>query len=67
MIENQRAILTEYVSMQGWTFYDEYVDDGISSVTFDRPGLQRMLQDAKTGRINLIFAAMLNHNYTKRT
>lgn len=25
-IENQRAILTEYVSKQGWTIYDEYVD-----------------------------------------
>ena len=24
-IENQRAILTEYVSKQGWTIYDEYV------------------------------------------
>lgn len=25
-IENQRAILTEYVYRQGWTVYDEYVD-----------------------------------------
>ena len=53
-IENQRAILTEYVAKQGWTIYDEYVDDGISGVNFDRPGVQRLLDDAKTGKINVI-------------
>ena len=49
-IENQRAILTEYVSKQGWTVYDEYVDDGVSGVSFDRPGVQRLLDDAKNGK-----------------
>lgn len=34
-IENQRRVLTNYVKEQGWTIYDEYVDDGISGVTFD--------------------------------
>ena len=52
-IENQRKILTEYITQQGWTLYDEYVDDGISGTTFERPGVQRLLDDAKTGRINL--------------
>lgn len=59
-IENQRAILTEYVSQQGWTVYNEYVDDGISGVTFERPALQRMLDDAKAGRINLIICKDLS-------
>lgn len=59
-IENQRAILTDYVSQQGWTVYDEYVDDGISGVTFDRPGVQRMLDDAKAGKINLIICKDLS-------
>ncbi|MBQ1389308.1 MAG: recombinase family protein, partial [Clostridia bacterium] len=49
-IENQRKILTEYITQQGWTLYDEYVDDGISGTTFERPGVQRLLDDAKTGR-----------------
>ena len=53
-IENQRRVLTNYVNEQGWSIYDEYVDDGISGVSFDRPGVQRMLDDAKAGRINLI-------------
>ena len=26
-IENQRRILTDYVKEQGWTLYDEYVDE----------------------------------------
>ena len=25
-IENQRKVLTNYISEQGWTLYDEYVD-----------------------------------------
>lgn len=43
-----------YVNEQGWSIYDEYVDDGISGVSFDRPGVKRMLDDAKAGKINLI-------------
>ena len=59
-IENQRRILLNYVNEQGWTLYDEYVDDGISGTTFERPGVQRMLDDAKNGRINLILCKDLS-------
>ena len=53
-IENQRRILTNYINENGWTLYDTYIDDGISGTTFDRPGVQRLLDDAKAGNINLI-------------
>lgn len=53
-IENQRRILTNYINENGWTLYDTYIDDGISGTTFDRPGVQRLLNDAKAGNINLI-------------
>lgn len=59
-IENQRRILTSYVAEQGWTIYDEYVDDGISGTSFSRPGVQRMLDDAKNGKINLIICKDLS-------
>lgn len=59
-IENQRKILSNYISEQGWTLYDEYVDDGISGTTFDRPGVQRMLDDAQNGKINLILCKDLS-------
>ena len=53
-IENQKAILGEYIEKQGWTLYDIYVDDGISGTTFERPGVKRLLEDAKQGVINTI-------------
>lgn len=53
-IENQKAILGEYIEKQGWTLYDVYVDDGISGTTFERPGVKRLLEDAKQGVINTI-------------
>ena len=60
-IENQRKVLTNYITEQGWTLYDEYVDDGISGTTFEeRPGVQRLLEDAQNGRINLIICKDLS-------
>ena len=59
-IENQRKMLTDYVSEQGWTLYDEYVDDGYSGTDFNRPSVQRLLDDAKTGKINLIICKDLS-------
>ena len=53
-IENQKLILTKYVKEQGWNLIDIYVDDGFSGTSFDRPGVQRLLDDAKVGKINLI-------------
>ena len=53
-IENQKAILNEYIEKQGFTLYDIYVDDGISGTTFDRPGIKRLLDDAKQGVINTV-------------
>ena len=53
-IENQKAILSEYIEKQGWTLYDVYVDDGISGTTFERPGVKKLLEDAKQGVINTI-------------
>ena len=53
-IEHQKMILTKYVKEQGWNLYDIYIDDGYSGTDFDRPGVQRLLDDAKNGNINLI-------------
>lgn len=53
-IENQRAILRKYAEDHGFQIYDEYIDDGVSGTTFNRPNVQRLLDDAKTGVINTI-------------
>lgn len=46
-IDNQRLILRKYVTEHGGTIIDEYVDDGYSGTNFERPGVQRLLEDAK--------------------
>ena len=59
-IENQRRILEKYVAEQGFELIDCYIDDGYSGTSFDRPGVQRLLEDAKTGRINVIIVKDLS-------
>lgn len=59
-IENQKSILTSYVNEQGWNIVDIYVDDGYSGTNFNRPGVLRLLEDAKTGKINLIIVKDLS-------
>lgn len=51
---NQRNILMSFIKEKGFIFVDEYVDDGYSGTTFDRPGFQRLLTDIKAKRINLV-------------
>lgn len=59
-IENQKLILERYVLEQGWNLIEIYVDDGYSGTTFDRPGVQRLLEDAKCGKINTILCKDLS-------
>ncbi len=59
-IENQRLVLRRYSEDHGFEIYDEYIDDGISGTTFDRPQVQRLLNDAKTGVINTIIVKDLS-------
>lgn len=52
-IENQKELLGRHAREQGWTIIDYYVDDGVSGTTFDRPGFNRLVQDARDGKINI--------------
>ena len=51
---NQRNVLMNFIKEKGFIFVDEYVDDGYSGTTFDRPGFQRLIEDIKAKRINLV-------------
>ena len=44
-IGNQRDIIKRYIKENGLQFVDEYVDDGISGTTFDRPGFNRLIRN----------------------
>lgn len=53
-ITNQRNFILEYLKENNYTLYDEYVDDGESGTTFDRPEFNRMITDIEAGKINMI-------------
>ena len=60
-IENQKKMLTDYVSQHaGWNLVGIYEDDGYSGTSFDRPGVRQLLDDAKSGKINLILCKDLS-------
>ena len=59
-IDNQRTILRKYAEERGFEVYGEYIDDGVSGTTFQRPEVQRLLDDAKTGVINTIIVKDLS-------
>lgn len=59
-IENQKRILEKYAHENGFEIVDEYIDDGWSGTNFNRPGVQRLLEDAKSGRINVIIVKDLS-------
>ena len=59
-IDNQRTMLRKYAEEHGFEIHGEYIDDGVSGTTFNRPEVQRLLDDAKTGIINTIIVKDLS-------
>ena len=53
-IGNQRDIINRYIQENHLHLVDEYVDDGVSGTTFDRPSFKRLVQDIEDGKINMI-------------
>lgn len=61
-IENQRLLLQSYLTMMEMPEDNiaEYVDDGYSGLNFNRPSFQRMIEDAKQGKIDTILVKDLS-------
>ena len=59
-IGNQRKILQRYIKENNLTLIKEYVDDGVSGTTFDRPGFNQMLQDIENKNINMVITKDLS-------
>ena len=67
-IGNQRNILQRYVKENNLNYIREYVDDGVSGTTFDRPGFCEMLQDIENQNINMVITkdlSRLGRDYIK--
>ena len=67
-ISNQRDMLERYCEQQGFEIVDVYQDDGYTGLNMDRPDFQRMLADARNGRINTIVtkdSSRFSRNHTE--
>lgn len=68
-MENQKNLLMEYVSARPYLMLtDIYMDNGFTGTDFERPEFNRMLQDARDGRIHCIVVkdlSRLGRNYVE--
>lgn len=53
-IQTQRMMLRRYCKEHGISVYNEYIDDGISGVTFDRAGFKKMISDIEDGKVGTV-------------
>lgn len=66
-IRNQRELLLEYIREKPeFQLVDIYCDNGCTGTNFDRPQWQRLMEDAKAGKVNCIIVkdlSRLGRNY----
>ena len=65
-IANQRLLCREYAKKHGFRNLEEFVDDGVSGVTFDRKSFQEMLKRVNNYEIGTIIVkdmSRLGRNY----
>jgi len=59
-IGNQRDILRRYAAEHRMILRDEYIDDGFSGTSFERPDFKRMIADIEAGKINMVLCKDLS-------
>lgn len=59
-IVTQKQMLRRFAQEQGFSVYDEYVDDGISGTTFERPDFKRMVCDIEDGKVGIVLCKDLS-------
>jgi site-specific DNA recombinase len=58
--EEQKAIIESQCKSQGHEIYKFYSDDGFSGKNDNRPGLQKLMSDAKDGKFDLVMFTKLD-------
>jgi len=53
-ITNQKLYLERYAQSNGFGQFRHFTDDGISGVTFNRPGVQEMLAEIEAGNVETV-------------
>lgn len=59
-LKAQDEVLDEYIEKNGYILAGEYADEGITASTLNRPALQQLLNDVRTGKIDLIIFTKLD-------
>ena len=59
-IQTQKMMLEKYCKDNHYTIKEIYIDDGVSGLTFNRSGFQRMLKDIEAGKINMVITKDLS-------
>ena len=59
-ITNQRAIISDWASKNGFVITHWYTDDGYSGYSMDRPGFNQLKEDLNDGKVNVIIAKHLS-------
>lgn len=67
-IINQRNLINQYLKEHNLGVEKEYVDDGFSGTTFDRPAFNQMIKDIEAKKINMVITkdlSRLGRDYIK--
>jgi len=59
-IQTQRMMLQKYAKDHSFPVYGEYIDDGVSGVTFERASFKRMISDIEDGKIGIVLCKDLS-------
>lgn len=59
-VKIQKEKLQEYCKLKEYDVYDEYVDEGVSGATSDRPALNRLMIDAEKGKFKAVVVHKLD-------
>lgn len=61
----QIELLRRYAKDNGYEIYDEYVDDGYSGVSSDRPRFQKLMEDARQSKLQMILVYKVDRFFRK--
>jgi len=59
-IQAQKERLINYCKAKDWNIVDIYVDGGYSGSNLDRPGIQKLIEDVETGKMDIVLVYKLD-------